>query len=294
MPETIGFIGLGNMGKHMAANLLAAGFGLRVYNRTPEKARELVEKGAVLAKTPAETATKGGIVVTMVVDDRALEAVATDDFARALGQGGLHISMSTVSPRTSEKLAEHHSRFGASFATGPVFGRPEAAAAGKLWVCASGAPAAKERATPIWNALGQGIFDFGEAVGAANVVKLGGNFLLTAAIEAMAELSAMVEKNGIPRKVVLDFLTRTLFNCPIYNLYAGRLIAADFEKVGFAARVAYKDMNLAQQTAAQAQAPMPIVDLLCDRYLTAMAQGRGEMDATVLAEGAARDAGLKW
>ena len=294
MPETIGFIGLGNMGKHMAANLLGAGFGLRVYNRTAEKARELVEKGAILAKTPAETATKGGIVVTMVVDDRALEAVATDDFARALGQDGLHISMSTVSPRTSEKLAAHHGKFGVSFATGPVFGRPEAAAAGKLWVCASGAPAAKERAKPIWNALGQGIFDFGEAVGAANVVKLGGNFLLTAAIEAMAELSAMVEKNGIPRKIVLDFLTKTLFNCPIYNLYASRLIAADFEKVGFAARVAYKDMNLAQQTAAQAQAPMPIVDLLCDRYLTAMAQGRGDLDATVLAEGAARDAGLKW
>ncbi|HEY2589044.1 MAG TPA: NAD(P)-binding domain-containing protein, partial [Tepidisphaeraceae bacterium] len=130
MPQqTIGFIGLGNMGRHMAANQLAAGFSLRVYNRTREKARELEQKGATVVDNPNDVAAPGGIVVSMVADDRALEAVATDELAKALGPGGLHISMSTVSPSTTEKLAERHAKFGATLVAAPVFGRPEAAAA---------------------------------------------------------------------------------------------------------------------------------------------------------------------
>ena len=282
------------MGFPMAANLLAAGFALRVYNRTAQKARALAEKGAIVVDAPHKVASRGGIVVTIVADDRALESVAGDELARALGPGGVHVSMSTVSPKTNEMLAEHHASVGASLIAAPVFGRPEAAAARKLWICQSGPAAAKQRAKPLLDALGQGVFDFGEQVGAANVVKLAGNFLLAAAIEGMAEVAALAERHGIQRAAILNMLTSTLFKCPIYEGYSKRVIDADFEKVGFSVTLALKDMTLAQQTAASSRTPMPVLSLLCDRYISQIAKGRGELDASAIALGAADDAGLRW
>jgi len=294
MPQIIGFIGLGNMGRHMAGNLMGSGFQLRAFNRTREKARELEERGAVVVDRPEEVATPGGIAVSMLADDGALESLAGEGLAAALGKGGLHISMSTILPATSERLAEQYAKHGAAVIAAPVFGRPDAAEARKLWICASGPIPEKQRAKPVFDAIGQGVFDFGEKVGAANVVKLAGNFMLTAAIEAMAEASALAEKNGLPREQLLGMLTHTLFNCPIYNNYSKRLIDADFDKVGFALVLALKDMMLAHQTAAASRAPMPILSLLCDRYVSAIAKGRGALDASGLALGAADDAGLHW
>jgi len=294
MPETLGFIGLGKLGSAIATNLLAAKFPLRVYNRTPEKAKSLIENGAVLSHTPQEAALPGGILISVVSDDRALQEISSEQVLSALGPGGLHVSMSTVSPETSRRLAEQHGRGGVSFLAAPVFGRPEAAAARKLWICNSGPADAKKRARPIFDAISQGIFDFGEDVGAANVVKLAGNFLLTAAIEAMAEASALAEKNGIPRADLLNMFTSTLFNCPIYANYGKRLIDADFENAGFTIPLILKDMRLVQQTAFQSQSPMPLANLFCDRYLTLLAKGKANLDASALALGAAEDAGLKW
>ena len=282
------------MGIPMAENLLAAGFSLRVYNRTAEKARALSGRGAVVAQAPHEAAVRGGIVVSMVADDAALEAIATDRLAEALGPGGVHLSMSTVSPRTTEKIAERHAKHGAAVVAAPVFGRPEAATARRLWICQSGPAQAKQRAKAVFDALGQGTFDFGEAVGAANVVKLAGNFLLAAAIEGMAEVAALAEKNGIPRADLLNMLTSTLFNCQIYNGYAKRVIDADFDEVGFPLVLALKDMRLAHEAATESRAPMPVLSFLRDRYLTQIARGRGTLDASALALGAADDAGLRW
>jgi 3-hydroxyisobutyrate dehydrogenase-like beta-hydroxyacid dehydrogenase len=292
MTQTIGFIGLGRMGLPMAANLLRGGFTVRAFNRTASRAQELA--GATVVMSTAETAERGGIVISMLTDDAALRAVATDDLARALGPGGVHVSMSTVSPDMNGQIAESFKKHGVTTIAAPVFGRPEAAAAAKLWICVSGDAATKQRVRPVFDAMGQGVFDFGEAVGAANVVKLAGNFLLTAAIEAMAEAAALGEKHGIPRATLLNFFTATLFGCPIYNNYSKRLADADFDKVGFKAELALKDMRLARDAAIAGRVPMPTLDLLCQRYLTAMANGRGELDATVLAGEVARQAGLDW
>lgn len=294
MPETIGFIGLGHMGLPMAENLLSAGFALRVYNRTKDKAKLLAGKGAQFVDQATKVAEPGGIVVSMLADDDALTSTAGAELIQALHPGGVHISMSTVSPRIIEMLAEFAGLHEVSIVAAPVFGRPEAAAAKKLWICASGNAAAKQRIRPVLEAMGQGIFDFGERVSAANVVKLAGNFMLTAAIEAMAEASALAEKHGIPRGELLNMLTQTLFNCPIYSNYSKRIIDADFEKVGFKAELAFKDMRLAWQTAADARAPMPVLDVLCGRYLATIAQGHGGLDATAIATQAARNSGLKW
>ncbi len=293
MLETIGFVGLGKLGLPMAENLAASGFPLVIYNRTAEKASGLVANGALLVDTPAQAALQGGVVLTVVSDDKALLTIADEEFCRSLG-AGIHVSMSTVSPETSRILGERHARYGGQLVAAPVFGRPAAAVARKLWICTSGPTKAKERVKPIFAALSQGVFDFGDQPGAANVVKLAGNFMLTAAIEAMAEASAMGEKNGVPREALLSMFMQTIFNCPIYVNYGKAIIEADFEKVGFSNLLILKDMHLVQKTAADSRAPMPMVNLLVDRYLSLIANGREHQDAVSLVLGAAEDAGLKW
>jgi 3-hydroxyisobutyrate dehydrogenase-like beta-hydroxyacid dehydrogenase len=294
MGGTLGFIGLGNMGYPIASNLIRAGYKLRVYNRTASKAEPLLSQGAVLASHAAEVAERGGIVVTMLADDRAVEAVALRDreLDERLGPGGIHLSMSTISPKTARKLAEQHAQHGVAYVAAPVFGRPEAAAAGKLWVCLSGLREAKKRIQPIVDSFGHGSFDFGEDPGAANVVKLCGNFLIAAAIEAMAEAWTLAEKNGLDRVRVAEMLTKTLFACPIYQGYGERIAQQQYEPVGFRLGLGLKDVDLALQTATASQMPMPLGSLLHDRWLSAVAKGRSDLDWTAAALGVAEEAGL--
>jgi 3-hydroxyisobutyrate dehydrogenase-like beta-hydroxyacid dehydrogenase len=295
MKPSIGLIGIGNLGRPIAENLLAAGYPLRVYSRRPEQAQPLVERGATQVDRAVDVVEKGGILVTVLPDDAAVETVADDAMADALGAGGLHLSLSTILPTTSAKLAAHHTaRSGATYLAGPVFGRPEAAAARKLWIAVSGPPAAKTRAKPIFDAIGQGVFDFGDAPGAANVVKLMGNFLINAAIEAMGEASAVAESHGIPRADFLGMLTQTLFACPIYQNYAKKIVSADFDQAGFTVKLTQKDVRLMQETARAANATLPIADVLKTRLDGTIARGRGNLDATAFVLESAEGAGLRW
>lgn len=293
MGERIGFIGLGNMGQAMAGNLLKAGFELHVYNRTPEKAKPLVEKGAQQRSSHVDVVETGGIVVTMVANDAALEEIVDDeDFLPSLGQGGIHLSMSTIAPATAQRLAEKHAQHGCFYLAAPVFGRPEAAAAQKLWICLSGPEAAKERARPLLNAMGQGIFDFGESPSAANIIKLAGNFLLVSALEAMAEVLTLAEKNGIERTAVIEMLGQTLFASPVYQNYGMAIAQKRYTPAGFRLDLGLKDVNLVLDTAERVKMSMPLASLLHDRLLTAVAKGRGDMDWSALAIGVSEDAGI--
>jgi 3-hydroxyisobutyrate dehydrogenase-like beta-hydroxyacid dehydrogenase len=293
--EVISFIGLGSMGLPIAMNLLESGYNLRVYNRTAQKAQPLVEKGAELVSNPADVVEPGSIAISMLANDQAVEEVVLGEngILEKLGSGGVHISISTVSPTTAEKLAQQHQQQGSHYLAAPVFGRPDAAAARKLWICLSGNAAAKERALPLLNVLGQKVFDFGEQVGAANVVKLSGNFLIVSAIEAMAEAFTLAQKNGIERSQVAELFGQTLFACPIYQNY-GRLIAQEqYEPAGFKLSLGLKDVELALQTAKESQMPMPLASLVRDRLISAVAKGRGDIDWTGLALGVSEEAGLK-
>lgn len=295
MNETIGMIGLGNMGLPIATNLLTAGYPLRVYNRTVEKASPLAEQGAAVVNRPADAVQPGGIVVTMLANDAALEAVVLEEggILSTLGQEGIHLSLSTVAPATAQKLAALHAQHGSHYVAAPVFGRPDAAAARKLWVALSGPDAAKARVKPILEQLSQGIFDFGEDVSAANVVKLAGNFLIISAIEALAEALTLAEKNGLDRTQVASLFGQTLFACPIYQNY-GRMIAEQqYEPAGFKLSLGLKDVTLALQTAKSSQLPLPLASLLHDRLLALVADGKGELDWTGLALKASQEAGLK-
>ncbi|MGH9713468.1 MAG: NAD(P)-dependent oxidoreductase [Candidatus Acidiferrales bacterium] len=291
MSETLGFIGLGNMGTPIAANLLKAGYGLRIYNRTASKAASLVAKGATLASNAAEVAQPGRIVLTMLADDRALEDVCLppQSFVERLGPGGVHISLSTISPATARRLAEHHAKLNVAYVASPVFGRPDAAAAAKLWVCHSGPAAAKARVQPVLAPIGQGVFDFGEDAGAANVVKLCGNFLVAATIESLAEMLTLAEKNGVSKKAVAEMVGKF---SPMHAGYANQIADQKFEPVGFRLALGLKDVNLITQLAAASMTPMPLASLLHDRWVSAVAKGRGDLDWSAIALGVAEDAGI--
>ncbi|HVA83803.1 MAG TPA: NAD(P)-dependent oxidoreductase [Candidatus Binataceae bacterium] len=295
MSTEIGFIGLGAMGAPMAANLAAAGYQLRVYNRTASKADALVAAGAVRVERPGDAAQTGGVAITMLADDAALEQVTlgAGGLAERLGAGGIHISMSTVAPATTRRLAEHHVARGNSIIAAPVFGRPDAAKAKRLWVLASGPAAQKTAIRPLLEAMGQAIFDFGEEPGAANVAKLVGNFLIAANLEAMSEAFAMAEKQGVECTAVADMLAKTLFACPIYQGYGKAVAEKRFTPVGFRMPLGLKDVELALRTAAEVTMGLPIASLVRDRFLASLAKGRGEMDWSAIALSVLDDAGLK-
>jgi 3-hydroxyisobutyrate dehydrogenase-like beta-hydroxyacid dehydrogenase len=262
MSEMIGFIGLGHLGLPMATNLLSAGYPLRVYNRTASKAESLVARGAYLASRPVDAVTSGGIVASIVWDDAALESVVTSDgFLEHLGPGGIHLSMSTVLPETSKKLAAIHAQHDCAYVEAPIFGRPEAAVAHQLWIPFAGPLQAKERVRPLLEAMGaQGIFDFGEGAGTATLVKLLGNFLIVSAGYSMREALLMAEHNGVDPKAVVDMLTSTLFSAPIYQSYGKRIAqnAAPFNQ----SAIPLKDVGLFKKTAQQVESPTPVASLL--------------------------------
>jgi 3-hydroxyisobutyrate dehydrogenase-like beta-hydroxyacid dehydrogenase len=293
MKETIGFIGLGGMGLAMATNLLKAGYGLRVYNRTAEKARPLLEHGAVLARSPAEAAEPGGVVVTMVSDDAAVEAVTlgTSGLLSRLGDG-VHLAMSTIAPRAARRLAGFHRERGAGYVASPVFGKPAVAAEARLWIATSGDAAARARVLPLQEAMSQQVFDFGDEPGAANVIKLAGNFLLGAAIEAMAEAFTLAQKYGVPRRQTYEFFTQTLFDCFVYRGY-GELIAAEhYQPVGARPALIRKDYGLILDAAAEGQVPMPLASLIHERLTATVAKGRHDVDWAGFAREVSESAGL--
>jgi 3-hydroxyisobutyrate dehydrogenase-like beta-hydroxyacid dehydrogenase len=293
--EAIGVIGLGGMGSGIAARLLDTGHRVSVYNRTASAADPLVAKGARRASTPADAVEPGGIVITMVANDAALEAVTAGDggFLGKLGQGGTHVSMSTISAALARSLAERHAAHGSSWLAAPVFGRPDAAASGKLWILHSGPAEAKARARPVLEAVSQGIFDIGDAPDAASVGKIAGNFLIASATEAMGEAFALLEKSGADARVFHEMMSKTIFACPIYANYGRFILDRAFTPPGFKLTLGAKDVNLALAAGAETQTPMPLAGLLRDRFLVSMAQGRGDLDWTSIALNAATDAGLK-
>ena len=288
----VGFIGLGNMGGGMAANLLKAGHSLTVYNRTPAKAEALVAEGATFAKTPGEAA-RGDVVLTMLADDAAVEDVVfgADGVLAGLLPRSIHISMSTISVALAERLASAHEAVGQRFLAAPVFGRPEAALAGKLFIVAAGEAKAVEECQPLFDALGQRTFVIADEPPKANLVKLSGNFLIAAVIETLGEAFALVSKAGIDRAGYLEILTNTLFAAPVYKTYGGIIAEERYAPPGFRAMLGFKDIHLALGAAEALRVPMPVASLLRDRFLTLLATGAGDFDWSALAALAARDAG---
>jgi len=290
----IGFLGLGQMGAPIAANLLRAGHHVTVWNRSPEKAGPLVALGATAAKTPKDAAAGKEVVMTMLADDAALETVLSgaEGLLAGLPAGALHLSMSTIGVATSERVAALHAARGQRYVAAPVFGRPEAAAAAKLFVVAAGAPADLETAAPIFAAISQRVFTVSTTPAAANLVKLCGNFMILSAIEAMAEAFALAQKGGVAKEKLLEVLTGSLFDAPIYRNYGAILVEERFRPAGFTAPLGLKDMRLVGQAAEAQRVAMPLLSLLRDHLLETLAKEGEDIDWSGIGRTVARNAGL--
>jgi 3-hydroxyisobutyrate dehydrogenase-like beta-hydroxyacid dehydrogenase len=293
----VGFIGLGAMGQPMARNLLVAGHDVQVWNRTPARAKPLVAEGAKLAKTVADACRDAAVVFTMVSDDNALiDIVSGTDEApgieEALGEGDVHVSLSTISTDLAARLAEAHEASGQRFVTAPVFGRPEAAATAKLTIVAAGDDAAIARVQPLLEKLAHKVFVVGPDPADANLVKLGGNFLIAAMIESLGEVFALVRKAGVSPAQFLEIVNGQLFKSPVYENYGKIVTERRFDPAGFRLALGLKDIRLVLAAADQAGTPMPTASVIRDQLLTAMARGKADLDWSSFAEVASENAGL--
>jgi len=289
----IGFIGLGNMGRAMAGNLLQAGHTVIVWNRTRARADDLQRRGARVAESPCEAA-RTGIVLTMVADDRALDSVVFGEngILHSLPAEGIHISMSTISVALSSRLSSAHKAAGQRYVAAPVLGRPEAAAARKLFILAGGAAQDVAQCQPLFDALGQKTFIAGADPVAANLIKLLGNFLIASTIESFGEAFALARKSGVGPEKFLEILTGTSFTAPLHQIYGSIIAREAYEPAGFAVALGLKDVRLALAAADSAGVPLPVASLVHDRFLSAVGHGFGEKDWSVIARLAAEDAGL--
>jgi len=290
----LGFIGLGHMGSGMAANLVKAGHDVSVFNRSPGKAAALVELGA-REVTSIAAVCDGAAVITMLADDEAASAVAfgSAGLIAQLPKGAIHVSMSTISVALSTQLARAHAEAGQRYVAAPVFGRPDMAAAGKLFIVAAGESGALDACTPLFDVLGQKVSRIGASPPAANLVKLSGNFLQAAAIESLGEAIALVGKAGIDTRAYVDVLTSTIFTAPAYRIFGPLIAQGAFEPAAFAAPLGYKDIRLTLAAAEGLRVPMPLASLLRDRFVRLFAHGGEHLDWTAIGGLAAQDAGYR-
>jgi 3-hydroxyisobutyrate dehydrogenase-like beta-hydroxyacid dehydrogenase len=290
----IGFIGLGNMGAPIATNLVRAGHDVAVWNRTSEKGRPLLEAGAVWASNPRAAAANRDVIFTMLADDAALESVldGEDGLVAGLGRNALHVSMSTIAVATADRMAATHRTRGQRVLCAPVFGRPQVAAAAKVFVVAAGDAADLQTATPLFGVISQRVFYLGEKPSAASLVKLCGNFMILSAIEAMGEAMALAEKGGVAKQQLLEVLIGSLFDSPIHRVYGAILAEERYKPAGFAAPLGLKDMRLAAQSAETLRVPMPLLSLLRDHLLQTIAQEGEDVDWSAIAHIARKNAGL--
>jgi 3-hydroxyisobutyrate dehydrogenase-like beta-hydroxyacid dehydrogenase len=289
----VALLGVGKMGQGIAKSLLRAGHRVTVYNRTHSRAEALRADGAIVAASVAE-ACRNEAVFTMVADDAALEGfvLGEDGILASLPRGAAHVSLSTISVALSDRLTAEHAKAGQGYLASPVFGRPEAAEAGRLAVVVGGPEALVQKCKPVFEAMGPKLFVVGERPSMANVVKLSGNFLIATVLESLSEAIAFARKSGVDAGALMEFLTATLFNAPVYKIYGDLIVQAKHEPAGFALPLGLKDVRLVLQAAEAANVPMPIASVVRDRFITAMARGNQDKDWSILGRIAADDAGL--
>jgi len=278
----IALLGLGGMGLQMARNLAAAGHALTVWNRTSARA-DLLE-GVAVAASPAAAAASADVVITMLADDAAVGAVTfgPGGLLEGMRAGAVHACMGTISVQFSARLAAVHRQHGQRYVAAPVFGRPEAAAQRKLWVIAAGDPGAVQECRPAFECFAQEVIEAGEEAAHASVLKIAGNFVLLAMVEALAESYALVRAHGIDVQLFHEFLAQRLFASPRYDAYGARIVSETWEPAGFALQHGLKDIRYALQAADAVSLPAPLVSLLRDRLLSAANRGWDQADVAAL------------
>lgn len=277
----VGFVGLGQMGRGMAARLIEKGHELVVWNRTQAAAEPLRQDGAKVAHDASET-LEAEVVVTMLADDAAIEAVwLAQKLVEKIPRETIHLNMASVSLRMAERLTELHEIRGTAYVSAPVFGRPHAARAGELDIVAAGPHEVIARCVPIFEALGKQWFDVGPRAPHANIVKIARNYLLGAIIEGLGEAFALVGKSGVAPAQFLEIITSTSMNAPAYKNYGGLMVTPP-QKPTFTLKLGMKDVELALQAGGDTGVPMPMAALIREQHIAAVARGYGDRDWAAL------------
>jgi 3-hydroxyisobutyrate dehydrogenase-like beta-hydroxyacid dehydrogenase len=289
--KRVGVVGLGHMGHAFAANLVQDGYEVLAYDRDAQRATGL--SGARAVAELADLASCD-VVLTSLPDDDALAAVAlgAGGLVAALAPGAVHISMSTVSPGISRRVAEAHARRKQDYVAAPVLGNPDFARERKLFVLAAGSRAALEKVRPLLQGLGQHLFVIGEDPGLANLMKLGANTLIATTLESMGEVLALLRKGGIGGRLAFDVLTNSLFDSRVHKSYGGKIVERRFSPAGMAVPLATKDLRLALAEAEHTAVPMPAASLVHDRLVAMAARGWSDLDWSALGLQAEAEAGL--
>ena len=287
----VGFLGLGTMGKAMAANLIKAGHAVTVWNRSPAPAAELAANGATVARTPSE-AFRGDAAISILADDASTNEVITDELLSRAPKGLVHVNMATVSVAAAKSLSERHKARGLHYVAAPVFGRAEVATAGKLNIVAGGSDEAIARVQPLFDAMGQKTWRAGVDPAHANLVKIGGNFMLAASIEMLSEAFALIEKGGVDPKLFTEIMMNTLFAAPAFKVYSEVINARRFEPAAFKMTLGLKDVGLALEAGLVSQTPLPMASLVRDHFLEGIAAGHADKDWSALSTIVRRNAGL--
>ena len=284
MKHTIGFIGLGTLGTPIAINLLERGHALHVYNRTNSKTEPVAAKGAIVCKSVAELASTCSIVFTIVSDDAALKSICEiDGLLEHLPQNGVHVSMSTILPKTSAYLTSLHQMRGQHYVSSPVFGRPETAADRKMNFVFSGEDEIKKKIEPLLKDAGAaGVWDFGTDATAANTVKLCGNFLIASVIKSVGESIQLAEKSGVDPKLMWNMFTQTLFSSPVFINYSNVILHQRFDPAAFVMKLGLKDINLVLQQAESVSQSMPLASLLQEKLKELVDHGHENLDWSAL------------
>lgn len=286
---TIAFIGLGAMGRHMAANLLKSGRPVHVWNRNPAPVQALAEQGVKPAATPAECGI-ADVVFSMLADDDATRAVLIDGgVLAAMAPGSILVNMATVSVECARKLAALHVARGVGYVAAPVLGRVDVAEAGKLNILAGGPDEVIARVQPLLDLMGQKTWRFGDAPEQANAVKLACNLTLACAVEAMGEGSALARAHGVPAPNFIDLITSTLFaGSPVYKGYGGMIARQAYTPAGFKLSLAHKDVRLAVEAGRARGLPLAFGETLQATMQDAIQAGDADLDLAGLGKHTAR------
>jgi len=270
------------MGTPMALRLLAAGHELSVWNRTEGRTEPLIREGAIAAATPAEAELGADAVITMLFDDAAHEEVlfGANGLVDALSPGALHIACSTISVALSERLTAEHARRGQLFVAAPVFGRPNVAEEGRLWIVAAGADEALSKARPLLQAFTRGISVIGAEPRMAHAVKLGGNFLISAMIHSLSEAFVYATSQDIAPLAFLEAVNSALFQSPFYASY-GNVMLNPPEMPGATIDLGAKDLRLLREAAAARRTRLSLADNLAQIFTEAQQTGLANEDWAV-------------
>jgi len=276
----IGFVGLGVMGRPMAANLLAAGAALTVYNRTPAAQEALIALGAAGAQSPAEVAARADVIITMLADDGAVRAVLGDELLPAARPGTLIIDMSSVSPALSRELATRAAARGVGMLDAPVSGGDAGARDGTLSIMVGGEAADLSRARPVLEVLGGSIVHCG-AAGAGQVVKACNQVLVAITIAGISEALVLGGKLGVDSGVILDVLSRGLAANRVMELRRDNFLSHTFTP-GFRVDLHHKDLDIALASGGQANVPLPLTAGVQQLFRQLRAAGLGGADHTAI------------